>query len=114
MVVSARLDPWRDRLGWAPPGQAFVAVTVKDLHVTEPCCVLTGIEAEPRWTLALPDGSVIAARPAPSPSGTVVFEVPETVTAAELRLALDVTWSQQGTPGSAGGGPVTIPLELPR
>jgi hypothetical protein len=116
-VASAGVDGWRERLGWAPPGKAFVALTLKDVKVDEPCCTFTGVEAVPRWTLTLPDGTVIASTPAPdtrpAPT-TVVFEAPDTVTRGELRLGLDVTWAQKGTPGTASGGPVSLPLELSR
>ena len=77
--------------------------------------IVTRVETVPVWQLALPDGTLVVPRsvPAPATAGAVVFEVPDTVTNAELRLGVAVTFDNKGTPGTAVGGPMAIPLALP-
>jgi hypothetical protein len=109
-----RIEAWRERIGWAPPGRAFVTVLLEGWGVTKPCCTLAKVEVAPVWTLALPDGTVAEARPpVPGTTNAVTFEVPETVTAAEVRLSVAASFENRGVPGLAAGGPVAVPVELP-
>jgi len=114
VVGGVRLVAWLDGRGWAAPGRAFLAVDITDWQAEPPCCEVTGAALIPVFTMA-PAGqprvdtvvAVDAARPTP------VFDVPADFTAGELELRLLVTFQRDGSPGSAGGDPVPMAVDLP-
>jgi hypothetical protein len=115
VLNAVQVEAWHDRVGWAPPGRAHLSVVLENWQVDEPCCALAKVDVVTAWTLALPDGSVVPARPLPpgAPDTAVVFDVPDTVTAAEVRLSVNVTYEQAGLAATAAAGPVAVPVALP-
>ncbi|CAA9232957.1 MAG: hypothetical protein AVDCRST_MAG50-1274 [uncultured Acidimicrobiales bacterium] len=114
VVTEAKLEAWRERVGWAPAGRAFLSLTVDAWKVDRPCCAVSKVEVVQVWTVALPDGTVIESRPlAPGTTTAVTFEVPETMTTATVQLSIAVSFEQGGAPGQVAGGPVAFPVQLP-
>ena len=59
-VAQLQWRAWNPEQGWAPPGQAFLAVTVDDWKIDKPCCDVKGIETTTTWTVKKPVGTVVS------------------------------------------------------
>jgi hypothetical protein len=101
--LSVRLEPWTPKGGWAAPGRAWLVAGgltafSDSIERNRDLALFYDLDAATSFTLLLPDGSRIAAQPDKIDAGTrtgeatrfyVSFDVPETFTAATLRLTPD-------------------------
>jgi hypothetical protein len=114
VVSEVRLVAWLDGKGWAAEGKAFLVVIISDWAAQPPCCEVTGAEIIPLFTFtpagqARLDTAVELETTQPEPT----FEVPADVTTGSLDLRLLVQFQRDGGPGSAGGEPVRVPIDVP-
>jgi hypothetical protein len=114
VVGGVRLVAWLEGRGWAPSGRAFLAVDITDWLAEPPCCEVTAATVIPVFTMTpagQPRVDTLLAVDAAGP--TPVFDVPADFTTGELELRLLVTFQHDGRPGSAGGDPAPMTVELP-
>ncbi|MGY4644483.1 hypothetical protein [Cellulomonas sp. URHB0016] len=113
-VAEISLDAWSSADGWAPVGQAFLSVAVDDWAVDSPCCEMRDLKLTSRWVVVLPDGTTLPADSGPSARPeSLRFTVPETISAATLRLEAEATWSTDAGPAAASGV-ADVPIEAPQ
>jgi hypothetical protein len=101
--LSVGLEPWIPKGGWAAPGRAWLiagnlTAFSDSIEHHRDLALIYDLDAATSFTLLLPDGSRIAAQPDKIDAGTrtgewtkfsVFFDVPDTFTAATLRLTPD-------------------------
>jgi hypothetical protein len=101
--LSVDLQPWIPKDGWAAPGRAWLVAGgltafSDSIEHHRDLALFYDLDAAASFTLLLPDGSRIAAQPGEIDAGTrtgeitrfyVAFDVPDTFTAATLRLTPD-------------------------
>jgi hypothetical protein len=114
VVSEVRLVAWLDGLGWAPEGKAFLVVIITDWAADPPCCEVTGAQIIPVFTMTPagqarldPVEGLDPAQPEP------IFAVPADFTTGNFELKVIVAFQRDGGPGSAGGDPVPLEIEVP-
>ena len=114
VVTEVRIEAWRERIGWAAPGQAYLTVKLGSVKTQAPCCAVSNVRVLPTWGLALASGGLAEATTVPGgASDTLVFDVPESTTTATLQLSATVGYRQGSANKEGSGGPISIVLELP-
>lgn len=114
VVTEARIDAWRQGTGWAPPGQAFLTLSLSSVKTRTPCCAVSTLKVTPSWRLILPPGMPVeASAVAGGRSDVIVFVVPDATSTAQVQVSATATFRQGNDEKRSTGGPLAIPLDLP-
>lgn len=113
VVTEARVLAWTDEHGWAPDGQAFLVLTTEGWGVDRPCCDLGSVTVTPVFTVTPAGGGAVPGATASTTDPEPVFVVPAVFTDGTITLSINVTFVQDGQPGSVDSAPATLELRVP-